>query len=29
MVFIVGEPRIGKSRLIESNSDRAISQIAA
>ena len=29
MVFIVGEPGIGKSRLVESNNDHAISQIAA
>ena len=29
MVFIVGKPGIGKSRLVESNNDHAISQIAA
>jgi hypothetical protein len=29
MVFIVGEPGIGKSRLVESNNDHAISQFAA
>jgi predicted ATP-dependent serine protease len=29
MMVIVGEPGIGKSRLVESNNDHAISQIAA